>query len=163
MSKQVQDLESVLQMLVAEHRKLVESLDHQQAAMNKFDLKAIERLSVEHEAIRGRIALLDKRRRMLVVQIARLARLEGEPPLSKLAALHPQRGPSLLKLRDELKPLVEQVRRRAYIAARVAGAVLGHVNTAMRLLAGAVGKAGVYTKTGLPRAPERIGVMNAVG
>lgn len=163
MSKQVQDLESVLQMLVAEHRKLVESIDRQQSAMNKFDLKAIERLSLEHEAVRSRIALLDKRRRMLVVQIARHARLEGEPPLSKLAALHPARGPSLMKLRDELKPLVEQVRKRAYIAGRVAGAVLGHVNTAMRLLAGAMGKAGVYTKTGLPRTPERIGVMNAVG
>jgi hypothetical protein len=41
--------------------------------------------------------------------------------------------------------------------------VLGHLNTAMRLFAGAVGQSGTYTKNGVPRVSARIGVMEAVG
>ena len=42
-------------------------------------------------------------------------------------------------------------------------ALLGHLNTVVRLIAGAVERAGVYTKTGAPQMSNRIGVMEAVG
>ena len=41
--------------------------------------------------------------------------------------------------------------------------MLGHLNTVVRLLAGAVERAGVYTKDGIPRVASRIGIMEAVG
>jgi hypothetical protein len=37
------------------------------------------------------------------------------------------------------------------------------LNTVVRLLAGAVEKAGLYTKHGVPQVSSRIGVMEAVG
>ena len=49
------------------------------------------------------------------------------------------------------------------MAGRLASAVLGHLNTVVRLLAGAVEKAGLYTKQGIPQVSARIGVMEAVG
>jgi hypothetical protein len=45
----------------------------------------------------------------------------------------------------------------------LAGAVLGHLNTVVRLIAGAVEQAGVYTKQGVPQVSARIGVIEAVG
>jgi hypothetical protein len=52
---------------------------------------------------------------------------------------------------------------RTKVSGKVAGAVLGHLNTVVRLLAGAVERAGVYTKDGIPRVSGRIGIMEAVG
>ena len=110
-----------------------------------------------------RIAGLENRRRLLVQQVAKLARLKPEATLAEIAAVSPQHGPRLLQLRDELKALVKQVGDRAHVAGRLAAAVLGHLNTAVRLFAGAVGQNGVYTKYGVPRVTARIGVMEAVG
>jgi hypothetical protein len=82
--------------------------------------------------------------------------------LAQIAAGAGQNGPKLLALRDELKSLVKQAADRSHVAGRLASAVLGHLNTAMRLFAGAVGQTGVYTKHGVPRVSTRIGVMEAV-
>jgi len=83
------------------------------------------------------------------------------------ASAHPELQPasrnSLLKLRDELRDLAARITARTHVAGRLAGAVLGHLNTVVRLLAGAVEKTGVYTKQGVPRVSSRIGVMEAVG
>jgi hypothetical protein len=68
-----------------------------------------------------------------------------------------------MKLRDELKAAIQSVQKRSNIAGKVASAVLGHLNTVVRLLAGAVEKAGLYTKQGIPQVSSRIGVMEAVG
>jgi hypothetical protein len=44
------------------------------------------------------------------------------------------------------------------VSARVAQSLLGHLNTAVRLLAGAVERGGgVYTKQGAPKLTRRIG------
>ena len=59
--------------------------------------------------------------------------------------------------------MVEATAARTHVAGRVATAVLGHLNTVVRLVAGAVEKAGLYTKNGVPRVSSRIGVMDAVG
>jgi hypothetical protein len=58
---------------------------------------------------------------------------------------------------------MRQISDRTHVAGRLASAVLGHLNTALRLFAGAVGQAGVYTKAGVPKVANRIGVMEAVG
>src|SRR2546423_13942377 len=140
MSSQISDLEMVLQQLIAEHRKLLALLVDQQAAMKRMDLQSMETLVAAQESSRKRIAMLERRRQVLAAQLARASKIVGQPTLEKLAGAHPARAKALLALRDELKPLIEQLRNRAFVAGRVAGAVLGHVNAAMRLLAGAVGK-----------------------
>jgi hypothetical protein len=163
MSRQVFELETMLQQLIDEHVKLLAHVDKHQLAMQKFDLKAMDDTSRLQEAARLRINGLETRRRALIVTIARAHRMSQMPTLPDIAAMYPPSAAKLLKLREQLKEAVEKVQKRTHIAGRVASAVVGHLNTVMRLLAGAVEKAGLYTKQGVPQVSSRIGVMEAVG
>jgi hypothetical protein len=160
--RQLLDLEAILQQLVAEHGKLLRHVEAYQAAMRAVDLKAMDAAGNLQEATRLRINGLESRRRLLTQQIARLLRVDGDLTLTRLAELQPARRAALLKLRDELRSVMTQVAARSHVAGKLAGAVLGHLNTVVRLLAGAVEQAGVYTKHGVPQVSARIGVMEAV-
>jgi hypothetical protein len=163
MSIQSGELEAVLRSLINEHQRLIMSVDAQRAAMKAMDLKAMDLARQQQEAARLRIATLETRRRGLVMQIVRPLGLTGEPTLTRLAELFPQRSDELMRLRDELRDVVNEVSQHTTIAARLAGAVLGHLNTAVRLLAGAVEDSGMYTKHGVAAVNRRIGVIEAVG
>jgi hypothetical protein len=164
MSRFATELEAVLQSLVAEHRKLLGYVEAQQAAMKKFDLAAMDAARNQQEACRLRVATLENKRRAVVAAMAKFLKVAPETlNLTKVAELHPQRKDALMKVRAELKDLATQITRRAHVAGRLAGAVLGNLNTVVRLLAGAVEKAGLYTKHGIPQVSKRIGVMEAVG
>ena len=163
MIQRISELENILGQLIAEHRKLLAYMETQQGGMKKLDLQKMDETAQLQEACRLRLSGLEQRRRAVVAQIAKLARVEGNLTVTQIAALHPPRAAALLKLRDELKSLAEQVRIRAHIAGRVAGAVLGHLNKVVRLLAGAVEKAGIYNKNGVPQVSKRIGLMETVG
>lgn len=161
--KPIADLESILTQQIAEHRKLLAFCDAQQTAMKAFDLKAMEEVTHLAEACRLRIATAENKRKALTTAIAKALRLPPDARLTQIADAVPQYKPSLLKLRAELKDVMEQIQKRTFIAGKVAGAVLGHLNTVVRLIAGAVEKAGLYTKQGVPKVSARIGVMEAVG
>lgn len=163
MLRQLAELENTLQQLVAEHRKLLDFVEAQYAAMRAMDLSALAVAAAGQEACRLRIATLEGKRRAVVQILSRGVKVDGPITLARLAVLFPQRGDALLRLRDELKSVAAAISNRTKIAARVAGAVLGHLNTVVRLLAGAVERAGVYTKDGVPQISRRIGVMEAVG
>jgi hypothetical protein len=83
--------------------------------------------------------------------------------ITRLAELNPQFSVRLLALRDELRAVIGQISGHTQVAGKVAGAVLGHLNTVVRLLTGAMRQAGIYTKRGMPLAAPRIGVIEAVG
>jgi hypothetical protein len=161
--RQLADLEIILQQLIGEHRKLLAQLEAQQAAMTHFRLSDIEDITHQQEATRLRIATLENRRRSIVVQIMKLARLTDEPTMVRLSELYPTRKDALLRLRDDLRQVMQDISTRTHVAGRLAGAVLGHLNTVVRLMASAVERAGVYTKDGVPQVSVRIGVMEAVG
>jgi hypothetical protein len=163
MSRQLSELEALLQQLIAEHRKLVKHVDAHQAAMRAMDLKAMDAAAGQQEAARLRIATTETKRRMLAIVLARQAGLQGEPTLSRLADAYPARRNELHALRDELKQAVMDVASRTHVAGKLAGAVLGHLNTVVRVIAGAVEQAGVYTRQGTPRVATRIGTVDAVG
>jgi hypothetical protein len=110
-----------------------------------------------------RIAALDGKRKTLVNQLAAMVKLPANTTLKRLAEAIPQHKQALLSLRDQLKAKVTEVATRSTVAGRVAGALLGHLNTVVRLLAGAVEQAGIYTKQGTPQVSTRIGVIEAVG
>src|SRR5215217_722624 len=106
MSRLLSDLESVLQGLAEEHRKLAGHLDGHHRAMKALDLTAMEGLANLQEATRQRIAAWDARRKAAVVHLARSIRPAPSPDdltLRRLAELFPQRREVLLKLRQELK------------------------------------------------------------
>src|SRR6267142_5877592 len=163
MQKEVAQLQLVLQQLIAEHEKLLVQLSNQQSAMKKLDLPAIDQLTGLQDATRMRIAALDGKRKTLVNQLAGMLKLTGATTLSRLAESLPQHKQPLLALREQLKAKVNEVATRSTVAGRVAGALLGHLNTVVRLLAGAVEQAGIYTKQGTPQVSARIGVIEAVG
>src|SRR6476660_3527261 len=124
MSRLVFDLESVLQQLIVEHRKLLKHLDAHQAAMKTLALDAMDVASNQQEASRLRIVTLENSRRAIVQQIAQQNKLGGDVTMTRLASIFPQRGPALMKLRDELKKTINQMQTRTHIAGRLAGAVL---------------------------------------
>jgi hypothetical protein len=163
MSRQLLEIEGILTQLVAEHRRLLAQVDAQQAAMRALKLEAIEQATHQQESTRLRIATLDTKRRALGLQIARAMRIKDEPTITRLAQLFPARSDAIIKLRDELKAVIGEISTRTNLAGRLAATVLGHLNVGVRLIAGAVEQAGVYTKDGSPRMTKRIGVMEAVG
>jgi hypothetical protein len=163
MSRHLIELESVMQLLVDEHRRMLAHVEAQQNAMRSMHLQAMEDATHRQESSRLRIVALDTRRRLLVQQISKLGRSAGELTLSQIAAASPQNGAKLQALRDELKELMGKIGERTHVAGRLASAVLGHLNTALRLVAGAVGESGVYTRSGVPRVSNRIGVIEAFG
>src|SRR4051794_5102901 len=163
MSRLIFDLESILQQLIVEHRKLLKHLDAHQNAMKTMALDAMDQAANLQEASRLRIATLENHRRNVVQQITQQHKLSGDITIARLAQLFPQRGEALIKLRDELKKTILHIQTRTHIAGRLAGAVLGHLKTVVRLIAGAVERAGIYTKSGVPQVSNRIGVMEAVG
>ena len=163
MSRLVFELETLLQQLIDEHQKLLVHVDKHHLAMRAFDLKTMDDCARLQEAARNRIISMESKRRALIVTIARAHRMSQMPTLPDIATMYPPSAAKLLKLRQELKAIIQTVQKRTNIAGRVASAVAGHLNTVVRLLAGAVEKAGLYTKQGVPQVSNRIGVMEAVG
>jgi hypothetical protein len=163
MSRQLSELEAILQQLVVEHRRLLSFVEKHEAAMRAFDLRAMDDAGHLQEASRLRIAMLEQRRRNAVVQLTKGMNLKGEVTVRALAAVFPARADALMRLRSDLKLAVEQIQARTHVTGKLAAAVLGHLNTVVRLVAGVVEKAGLYTKSGVPRVSNRIGVMEAIG
>jgi hypothetical protein len=138
-------------------------MEPQQKAMRSFDLKSIDEISGMQEACRLRISTLETKRRMLVGQIARAAKINGEMKIDRVAELFPERKTELLRLKNELHAIIKTIADRTRVSGKVAGAVLGHLNTVVRLISGVVEQAGLYTKYGVPQVSARIGLLEAVG
>src|SRR5687768_2899543 len=130
--RQIIELEQTLRQLVTEHQRLLGLVDAHNAAMKVLDLTRMDESAGQQEAARLRIATLENRRRGLVTQLGRLHKLVGKVTVQRLAELYPQQGPSLLKLRDDLKTIIAHLGTRTHIAGKVASAVLGHLNTVVR-------------------------------
>ena len=163
MSRQVSELEEILVEMIVEHERLIKQLYAQQLAMSKMDLPAMETLAKSQEASRRRIMSLEMRRKSIIQQLSRTHAFRGEMKMQDVANAYPPRSTVLLAHRDRLKDLIEQVSTRSKIASKLAGAVVGHLNTMVRLVAGAVEKAGLYTKDGVPKVSARVGVMETLG
>lgn len=163
MLAQTSELERIMRQLIETHRSLIGAMESHQTAMKAMDPKAMERAGQDQQSLRRRILLLERQRIAATAARGRQLRLDQPVTLTMLAQADPQRGQVLMKLRQELKSLVEEAARRSQIASRLAGAVLGHLNTALRFVGGAMSQAGVYTRGGSPRMAGRIGVIEAVG
>jgi hypothetical protein len=163
MSHQLLELETVLTQLVVEHKTMLLLIERQQAAMRGLRTSEMEEIQQRQEIARRRLANLENRRRTLTGELAKLYRLSGEVTVGRLAEIFPQRSVALMNLRDDLRGLISQIAQRLAVSSKVAGAMVGHLNTVIRLVAGAVERAGIYTRRGLPQVSRRIGVMEAVG
>jgi hypothetical protein len=163
MSRHISDLNAILIQLTVEHRKLLELMDAQHAAMKKFDLIAMADLMPRQEMLRLRIGDLENKRRGMMRLITTSFKLPEEPRLTRLAELFPPHALALLKSRQELREVAQKITLRSQGSGRLAAAVLGHLNHVVRILATAAKQAGMYTKQGIPQVGARIGAMDAVG
>jgi hypothetical protein len=163
MSRLITDLQAILSQLTAEYSRLLQQLEHQHVAMKKFNLGAMADLMPLQECTRLRIGELEHKRRTIMRQLTATLKLPQEPRLTKIAELFPSYAPALLKARNDLRDLAAKISHRSHGSGRLASAVLGHLNTVLRILAGAAQRAGLYTRRGIPSVAERIGVMDAVG
>jgi hypothetical protein len=161
--KPIIDFEGILAELLEEHRKLLMHLEVHQAAMQSLNIAEMEAGRSRQELCRTRILRLEDRRRQMALQIGRINQIKGEPKIPVIADLYPARRAQLLALREQLQQVMKQVADRSFIASRLASSVLGHLNTTMRIVAGAAGGGGVYNNRGVPKVTARIGVMEAVG
>ena len=163
MPPQLSELEALLRQLIAEHRKLLAHVQEHEAAVKVLDVRDMEESGRRQESVRLRIITLDQRRKATVQQLIRGTGVQGDPNLRKIAAMFPIRAKALLQLRSELREVIDQITARNHVAGKVAAAVLGHLNTVVRLISGVVERAGLYTKKGIPKVSSRIGVMDATG
>lgn len=162
MSRQIVELENLLRALIAEHKRLLDTMDPQQQAMRSMNLRSMDEVGAMQETCRLRIATLETRRRVLVGQIGRSNRIIGDVKIDRIAELFPEHRLELLQLRGDLHQLINKISDRTRVAGKVAGAVLGHLNTVVRLISGIVEQAGLYTKQGVPQVSSRIGLLEAV-
>src|SRR6516164_3890278 len=109
MSRLVADLESLLQQLIVEHRKLLKQVDAHQTAMKAMAMDAMDQAANQQNASRLRIVGLETQRRAVIVQIAQQHKISGELTITRLAQFFPQRRQTLEKLRDELRKTIFQI------------------------------------------------------
>jgi hypothetical protein len=163
LSAHIVELEKLLASIIAEHRVLSDAIQAHQDAMRTFKVDALAVAQQAIESSRTRLLSFEARRRVTVQQIARVHRLPADPSLAQIADVAPPVSrKNLMKLRDDLRAITEQVARKTTVSSKVAGSLLGHLNTVVRVVAGAVQQAAVYTKQGMPTVSARIGVMEAV-
>jgi hypothetical protein len=168
MSATLDELERLLAITAAEQRKLIALLLKQRDAMRQLRADEIERLVAEQEQSRMRLAGVEPRRRATVLAAARELKLppSAEPPsLAQLAEACPDplRRARLTVARSELRELSGQLAQAGHVVGRLSGAVLGHLNVAMRILKSAMRDAGTYTRNGAPGRLGRLGAMEVVG
>jgi hypothetical protein len=163
MSRQLSELLNICAQITAEQKKLLQQMESQHTAMKTLDIPTMEGLITAQEDTRLRLTMFDNRRKILAKQIASAMKLTSEPTLTKLSEIFPAQAGAILRTRDELRDVIERIQSRSQMSSKLSAAVLGHLNTVGRLIAGAMRRAGIYTKQGVREITGRIGVMDATG
>jgi hypothetical protein len=163
MTAQIAELEKILAQQLIEHRSLLTHVDQHLGALRTLRFDVVQTAATAIEQSRTRVVMLEVKRRAVMQQLSRLYKLPLDASLQQVAETLPQHRGTLMKLRDQLKQITADIARKTTVSSRVSGAMLGHLNTVVRLIAGAMQQASVYTRQGVPTVAGRIGVMEAVG
>ena len=163
MSPMIAELEKSLAGLAAEHKTLLAAVQAHLDAMRAFDTPKITVAADAIEASRTRIVFAETKRRQLMLQVVRTHQFAADITLAQIAEAVPFHRQSLLKQRDALRQVMQDVSSRTGVSSRVAQAMLGHLNTVVRMIAGAMQTAAVYSRTGTAVAAGRVGMIEAVG
>src|SRR5262245_55825844 len=116
MSRFVQDLEVLLDQLIAEHRKMLGYGQQQTAAMKHMNLAGMEAARSQQEACRQRIRQIDHRRRGTVQQLGRMHKFASELTMSQIIDLYPANAAALAKKRDALRRLAGEIALKTNVA-----------------------------------------------
>lgn len=163
MSRSISDLINVLKTILRDYARMADLVQQQQTAMRALDQSAMERLHADQDRLRIQLSQLENRRKNSLSAVARAYKLSVMPTLAQVADLEPAHRQEILQLRDDLQRVTQELANRWLMVLRLAGALLGHLNSAVKLLAGATQQAGTYTRQGGTMLSGRIGVVDAVG
>ena len=153
MSRLIADLESILQQLIVEHRKLLKHVDCA-PGRDEDDGAGCDGSGGE---LSGGLATArhdageSRRRTVIAADCATTQDYRRNHDHASGASSFRSAGMRCTKLREELKKTIladpgENAHRRS-----TGWSLLGHLNTVVRLIAGAVERAGIYTKSGVPQ------------
>lgn len=150
MDKALAELESLLTQLIAEHRQLLEQLRGKQQAMRSAKPAEVEARCTQEQAIVYRIGRLETQRQDAVRRITAMIDPAARSTLSITQIAdrveEPLRG-RLLVLRQQLRELIETVRRENEVARIATEGLLKHVQGIIQQVAAAMG-AGTYGRRG---------------
>ncbi len=160
---QTSELEQTLEQLIAAHAGLGKTLELHVKAMSAMNLDGMEQLAIVCQQQRHQLVLLEARRAQQMQLLTRQLKLPAKATLRELAEAIPHRCTPLLALRERMAVAAQSVHVSGVVASRVSGAVVGHLNTALRMLSVAVKQGGTYTRNGQSPSPGRLGLVEAVG
>jgi len=162
MSNWISELEQVLRELLQAHHAWLVSMNDYERVLRAFDAPEIERASKKQQQQLAVIQQLEKRRQFALQQLAKQHKSVQSPTFEQLAQNYPQRKLILLQMRQELRDVLERVKKKNAGAQRVTTAALGNLNTALRVIGAAAGNAGTYDRKGASVAPQRLKSIEAV-
>ncbi|MEM6314396.1 MAG: flagellar export chaperone FlgN [Planctomycetota bacterium] len=142
------DLERILRQQIAVYRELDKLLAEHRVALEGMALQPILDVNKKQAVLRDRLAKLEQHRRAIFDKL-------GAESLTELATKHGPQGLTLLKLRRELQRVTGEVGTQSKLTSKIAAGMLGHLNTAVRVLAEAAGETGLYDKHGNPKLRRR--------
>jgi DNA repair exonuclease SbcCD ATPase subunit len=151
------DLAVGLTAMTSLQAELATLLEEQFQAMKTFDTNAVARCARRQELLHRRLLRLETERRRNAEQLCRIARIAPDANVQQIADAYPSHREQLLTLRSQLRHAVQTVSERGRRSQRVAGTVLSHLNSVLRM----VTKSGLYQQSGSFTAPPPIRRLEA--
>lgn len=151
LDKQLEQLESHLADLLAEHRSLLSLIQRKRQALQRADARAVgECCELENQRVQ-QIGTIEKARQAAIAQVTRQLIDGATQPLTLLQIAErcdePRRS-RLLGLRAEVRDCMEQVRREAAVTRMAMDRLLAHVNGVVQGVVQAIGGGGTYGRRG---------------
>jgi hypothetical protein len=145
--------------LIKTHGELLATLREQLEAMRKMDAVAMSDAGRRQEAIHRRLLRLETDRRRAARALATSLRLPADAALTDIAARLATPPAELQDRRVRLRSLSTEAAKLGEQCSRLAGGVLAHLNSSLRLLTGG----GTYAAGGNFHMPPRLSRMEAIG
>ena len=147
----VQMLERLLGAQIEEHQRLRTCIDRKREAIRAADIDAITSVCGDENAIIQRIGELEKRRLELVARMTQAVAPKAAAPMtmSQLgASLGEAPGARLTAYADQLKALINDVKRQSSIVRAAAETLSNDMNGIVQTVHSALTRARVYSRRG---------------
>lgn len=160
MDKVVQELLGLLREMLAGQQQLLKLGYARREAMRVFDIVRLEIFSGQEQAQVRQLALLERRRQVLVAQFRALLPRGVEPTVSEIASrmAEPMKG-QLLVLAAQIRETAEGVTRTARINAAVSEGVVKGLARVLKVVTGFAQHAGLYLRNGRKATPHGIHLL----
>ncbi len=147
----VEALEAILRAQVQGHTRLLACIERKRTAIRSADIRAVESLCGEENAITPKICDLEKKRLDVIGRLTAALAPSAAAPLtvSEIAArLDQQKQERLLALAAQLREVLADVKKQSAIVRAAADALARHMGGIVQTVHSALSRAGVYGHRG---------------